>query len=59
MKQIKWDMLGLAILAAAGLSGIGMAIGAHSIIGVVASIAVLVLAMREGFKRKKNAAKKH
>lgn len=59
MKTIKWDMLGLAILAAAALSGIGIAIGAQSIIGVLASIAVLGLAMREGFKRKKNAAKKH
>ncbi|RDU38432.1 hypothetical protein DRW41_02390 [Neobacillus piezotolerans] len=59
MKKIKWDIFGLAIMAAASISGIGIAIGEQSILGILACIAVLSFAMREGFKRKKKGQKKH
>ncbi|WP_053366057.1 DUF5325 family protein [Bacillus sp. FJAT-27245] len=59
MKKVNWGILGIAILTAGAISGIGIAIGEKSILGVIACIATLVFAMREGFKRKRQAAKKH
>ncbi|WP_316568380.1 DUF5325 family protein [Neobacillus sp. YIM B06451] len=59
MKEFNWVILVFAILTAAGISGIGIAIGEQSIYGVLLSIAILVFAIRGGFKQKRKAAKKH
>jgi len=53
MKQIKWNLLMCAILAAACIAGIGIAIAEKSIIGVVGCIVAVILVMGFGFKTKK------
>lgn len=53
MKQIKWTFVGFAILAAASISGIGIAIGERSILGALFCVAALVVIMGMGFKTKK------
>ncbi|WP_059170000.1 YlaF family protein [Bacillus sp. FJAT-27445] len=59
MEKIKWSFLGFAFLAAASISGIGIAIGERSIFGVLVCITLLLYTMKEGFKRKKRDRKKH
>lgn len=53
LKQIKWPFVGFAILAAASISGIGIAIGERSVFGVLCCVAALVVIMGMGFKTKK------
>lgn len=53
MKEIKWNLLFLAILAAASIIGIGMFLGAQNIYGIIFSFIVLVATMAYGFKTKK------
>ncbi|CEG26677.1 YlaF family protein [Bacillus sp. B-jedd] len=58
MKNIKWNALGYAVLAAASLSGVGVAIGEKSFLILALSIAFLILAMHGGFKSKKRPSTK-
>lgn len=58
MKNIKWNALGFAVLAAASLSGVGVAIGEKSILILAVSIVTLFLAMRGGFNSKKRPSTK-
>lgn len=53
MKQIKWPLLFFAFAAASCMIGIGIAIGERSLIGIIGSIAALVVVMGTGFKKKK------
>jgi FtsH-binding integral membrane protein len=53
MKQIKWNLLAFAILAAACIAGIGMAIAEKSILGAIGCIIAVILVMGFGFKTKK------
>jgi arginine exporter protein ArgO len=53
MKQIKWPLFFIALLAAATIMGIGIAIAERSIIGILACIVGLVFVMGFGFKTKK------
>ncbi|NHM29642.1 YlaF family protein [Neobacillus terrae] len=53
MKQIKWNMLAFAILAACAIMGIGVAIAEKSILGGIGCIIALILIMGFGFKTKK------
>jgi arginine exporter protein ArgO len=53
MKQIKWPMLFIAILAAATIMGIGIAIAERSLIGILLCIIGLLFVMGFGFKTKK------
>ncbi|WP_158587582.1 DUF5325 family protein [Neobacillus notoginsengisoli] len=53
MRNIKWNVLGYAALAAASLSGIGIAIGEKSVIVFLLSLGLLAFSMRGGFKSKK------
>lgn len=52
MKQVKWFFLVLAILSAASIAGIGVAIAAESIEGIVGCILALIIIMGVGFSRK-------
>jgi len=58
MKKIKWNALGYAVLAAASLSGVGVAIGEKSFLILALSFGFLILAMRGGFKSKKRPSTK-
>jgi arginine exporter protein ArgO len=53
MKQIKWPLFFIALLAAATIMGIGIAIAERSWIGILACIVGLVFVMGFGFKTKK------
>jgi hypothetical protein len=53
LKQIKWPLLFFAFAAASCMIGIGIAIGERSLIGIIGSIAALVVVMGTGFKKKK------
>lgn len=53
MKEIKWPLLALAILATLCIMGIGIAVAEESIIGIFAAIIGLIVAMGFGFKTKK------
>ncbi|MHC0037316.1 YlaF family protein [Pseudoneobacillus sp. C159] len=53
MKEIKWPMLLIAILAAAAIMGIGIAIAERSLIGILLCIVGLIFIMGFGFKTKK------
>ncbi|MED3552342.1 YlaF family protein [Cytobacillus praedii] len=53
MKEIKWPLLALAILATVCIMGIGIAVAEASIIGIFASIIGLIVTMGLGFKTKK------
>lgn len=53
MKQIKWPLFFIAILAAATIMGIGIAIAERSWVGILACIVALVFVMGFGFKTKK------
>jgi arginine exporter protein ArgO len=53
MKQIKWPLFLIALLAAATIMGIGIAIAERSWIGILACIVGLVFVMGFGFKTKK------
>jgi hypothetical membrane protein len=53
MKQIKWPLFFIALLAAATIMGIGIAIAERSNIGILACIVGLVFVMGFGFKTKK------
>ncbi|WP_050179603.1 YlaF family protein [Domibacillus robiginosus] len=52
MSNIKWPFLGLAVLAAACLMGIGVAIGEQSWIGALFSVIILLGVMGFGFSYK-------
>ncbi len=53
LKEIKWPLLALAILATVCIMGIGIAVAEASIIGIFASIIGLIVTMGLGFKTKK------
>jgi arginine exporter protein ArgO len=53
LKQIKWPLFFIALLAAATIMGIGISIAERSWIGILACIVGLVFVMGFGFKTKK------
>lgn len=53
MKNIKWNLLFLAILGAASIVGIGIFLGERSPIGMIICFLTLVIIMGFGFKIKK------
>ncbi|WP_313801482.1 YlaF family protein [Cytobacillus sp.] len=53
MKDIKWPLLALAIIATLCMMGIGIAVAEESIIGILAAIIALIVVMGIGFKTKK------
>jgi arginine exporter protein ArgO len=53
MKQIKWNLLMYAILAAACIVGIGIAIAEKSFLGSIGCIIAVIFVMGFGFKTKK------
>lgn len=53
MGQIKWAFLFLAIIAAVCMVCIGISIGQESLLGFLISLAVLIIVMWIGFRKKK------
>jgi arginine exporter protein ArgO len=53
MKQIKWPLFFIALLATATIMGIGISIAERSWVGILACIVGLVFVMGFGFKTKK------
>lgn len=53
MKDIKWIFVLYSIAAVLGMCGIGVSVALSSILGVIISMIVVILAMGYGFKTKK------
>ncbi|MBV7503884.1 YlaF family protein [Bacillus sp. sid0103] len=53
MKNVKWPLLVYAILAAAGIMGIGIAISEKSLIGAIGCVLAIIVIMGMGFKTKR------
>ncbi|GER68430.1 hypothetical protein BpJC7_21280 [Weizmannia acidilactici] len=53
MQEIKWVFVFFALAAFLSMCGIGIAIGAQSVIGILGCTAALLLIMGFGFKTKK------
>lgn len=58
MKQIKWPLLALAIIATLCIMSIGVSVAEKSILGICASIVTLIFVMGFGFKTKKKMREK-
>ncbi|EPD52930.1 YlaF family protein [Paenisporosarcina sp. FSL H8-0542] len=53
MKNIKWVFVLYSLLALLSMFAIGISVGLRSVIGIFASIAILIFVMGFGFKTKK------
>ncbi|PLT34342.1 YlaF family protein [Bacillus sp. V5-8f] len=58
MKEVRWNFLLLAILAAASMAWTGIAIGEGSAIGIMLSILALFIIMGYGFTKKRKLREK-
>ncbi|RFU63413.1 YlaF family protein [Peribacillus glennii] len=58
MKEMQWNFLLLALLAAASMAWTGIAIGEGSTIGIILSILALFVIMGYGFTKKRKLREK-
>ncbi|WP_018662946.1 YlaF family protein [Heyndrickxia acidiproducens] len=53
MREIKWVFVFFSLAAFLSMCGIGVAIGAQNVIGILTCTVLLILIMGFGFKKKK------
>ncbi|WP_042456017.1 YlaF family protein [Neobacillus dielmonensis] len=58
MKQVNWQMLIFAILAAVSIMGMGISIAENTMLGLFGCLVALIVIMGLGFKTKKKLREK-